>query len=545
MEDRVTRRNTGIFIALFLLCGLIHYFMRKEHPYIPDTVLFCVTFTIYASLILFWIQTVRDRLVRSISRGYTLAAALMMLLFLVLQTLKYRIEVSPFFTRLMWYLFYVPMITMPTLFLMTCIRFHSGKDSPLRDTAFLAPAGLLAGIVLTNDLHHLVFVPKIDPALLSGDTGSYSYGPLYWVICAWIGMTIVPGIFFLLWKVRGWKDWKRGLWPVLFIAALPLVTVFNDLLEARGYRKLYNMPETYIFSMLGVFEACIRSRLMPRNENYPEFFSRMGIPAMITDRNLVPVYSSAPALDVSQDRLRRALAAPQALDEDTRLFGKTLSGACAFWAVDESTLHRLNDRLEETNETIGLENQLIRYENEQQEEKARIDARNAVYAKAAKELYPVHKKIGALLGGMKPGTPGFRSQLARVCAYNAFVKRKTNFILTYTETDAIETEELYLAIREVTGFLNDCGVSASIDRQQQGILTYSDTMALYDGFLQITEELMPRITRMMLFLRKNSLLMTVDCRDAPSGKDIPCAVSSDYSDGLLYLTLTAEGGGKA
>ena len=67
----------------------------------------------------------------------------------------------------------------------------------------------------------------------------------------------------------------------------------------------------------------------------------------------------------------------------------------------------------------------------------------------------------------------------QVCVYNAFVKRKTNLILTYSETDRIDGEELYLAIREMAVFLNECGVTASVDREKAPnsylVLSWNDT----------------------------------------------------------------------
>ena len=62
----------------------------------------------------------------------------------------------------------------------------------------------------------------------------------------------------------------------------------NSTLKAKMSHCFYEVPEILIFCMLGVFEACIRSRLMPRNENYAAFFSAMKIPAMITNAALPP-----------------------------------------------------------------------------------------------------------------------------------------------------------------------------------------------------------------------------------------------------------------
>ena len=542
MEFRTIKRNTILFVAFLLLCGVLHFNERYDHPILPDTVVFCTVFAIYATLILFWMQTVRDRLIRSRSRNYTLSAGGLMMLYLLTRTLKYRIVNTTMLTRYLWYINYVPLILIPTLFLMACIRFHLAEDSPGKERLLLIPAGVLAVVVLSNDLHFLAFRPKVELSVLVGDTGTYSYGMVYFLTYAWIGITIASGVVLLLIKAQQLRDWRKTIPPLFFLALIPALTALNNSMRANGFYRIYEAPEINIFCMLGVFEACIRSRLMPRNENYPGFFAVMDTASVITDREFKPVYRTDLPLKATPDQMQASLERPQEPDEDTRLFGRNLQVGHAFWNVDDSVLHQLNNRLEEANETIGLENKLIQYENEQREERARLKARNAVYAKAAQELYPVQKQIAAMLEEMEPGTPEFRPKLAKVCVYNAFVKRKTNLILTYSETDRIDGKELYLAIREMAVFLNECGVTASVDRGKAESYSYADTLALYDSFLLITEAVLPRISRMLVFLQETGFRMVLNCEMPEDMLLTPCPVSAEKTDDLLYLTVSAKGG---
>ena len=539
------RKNTLWFIGFLLLGGLLHFSERNDHPFLPDTLVYCAVFALYTGLLLFWMQSVRDRLIRSRSRTYTMAAGGFMLLYLLIRTLKYRIVGIPALSRAFWYIYYAPLIMIPTLFLMTCFRFYSGKESPPRERVLLIPAVTLTAGVLTNDLHRLAFRPRVDMSLLIGDTGTYAYGGLYYAVYAWIGFTIALGVFFLLWKAHSLREWEKGLSPLLFLGAIPVLAAANDALWANGFHRVYQTAEIHVFCMLGVFEMCIRNRLMPRNENYPGFFAGMDSPAMVTNADLTPVYRTAAPLNALPDQLRASLKGPLALDEDTLLFGRALSAGCAFWIVDESKIHRLNERLEDANETIGLENRLIQYENEQREEKARLDARNAVYAKAAADLYPTQKKIAALLKKMQPGAPEYYPLMARVCMLNAYVKRKTNFILTYAESDPIDGEELYQAIREITVFLNFCGVFSSVDRQNPGAFLFHTALSLLDTFQTLIETMLPRMTKMMAFLRADSLLMTVNCPPPDALPETPLPVTAEPADGLLFLTVIVPKGGAA
>ena len=58
------------------------------------------------------------------------------------------------------------------------------------------------------------------------------------------------------------------------------------------------------------------------------------------------------------------------LQEGLWLHGKAVSAGNVFWAEDESALKRMRRELEDANETIEMENDLLRYENEQKEERA-------------------------------------------------------------------------------------------------------------------------------------------------------------------------------
>ena len=79
---------------------------------------------------------------------------------------------------------------------------------------------------------------------------------------------------------------------------------------------LYLLGEILAFCMPGVFGSSIRSRLMPRNENYPAFLAEVKLPALIADHDLAPICRSFMPQEVT----------PR---------------GCALWTVDECALHGL------------------------------------------------------------------------------------------------------------------------------------------------------------------------------------------------------------
>ena len=88
MEQRTTKRNTRIFTGFLLLAGFLHFFDPTQNLAL-NTFIFCAVFAIYAGLVLFWIRSVRIRLLPTRIRGYMTAAGLLMLSFLAMRVFKW------------------------------------------------------------------------------------------------------------------------------------------------------------------------------------------------------------------------------------------------------------------------------------------------------------------------------------------------------------------------------------------------------------------------------------------------------------------------
>ena len=145
--NKSVRRSTWLFVLFLLLGGLLHWNEYAEHPYLPSTPVYLLVFAIYAALLLCWLQSLRERLLRSAVREYVLLAGLLMLCYLIIRTFKYRVEAREALIRYLWYGYYVPIIGIPTLFLMTCICFYRTALAPSWEIALTVPAAALMVII--------------------------------------------------------------------------------------------------------------------------------------------------------------------------------------------------------------------------------------------------------------------------------------------------------------------------------------------------------------------------------------------------------------
>ena len=543
MKERLARsRPVALYILGLLLAGVCNVLCASENLLL-GTVSYCLNYMVYTALLLFWIQSVRTRLLPSRAKTYILAAAMCMFLLLFLRSWKYRgTELNTTAERYGWYAYYPPFVMMVTLFCMCCLRFSrlSGGGPRFDERLLLLPAGALSLAVLTNDLHHQAFrmLPEIQS--VSGN-GAYSRGPVYWAVFAWAGLCVGSGVLALIAAAGRRRDWRRVLFPLLLLGAIPCLAALQEIMQEWGLRFLFHLPEIEVFCVLGAFEYCIRGRLMAHNENYAGFFAAMETPAVITDRDFAPVYRTAAPLAAAPGDLPAALRRSVYPNADRRLSGMAIRAGYAFWEEDEGELRRMNERLQEANETLSLENELIRHENEMRERRARVESRNRIYGRVAEELYPTQERLAALLAGAAPGTDGFRRAIAVCSVMNAFVKRRSNLLLT----EAADSRELILALEESVRYLKYCGVEAAVLGRARREYTTGEMCALYDTFEALVEAFLPHIARLTVSLTDEGLRLMLDARETPLLPPTPLPVEIMRAEDCLFCTVRAGREGAA
>lgn len=548
-------RGPAAFLLLLLLGAVIHAYEKElsvlllkalGKPLDPDwtpfanTVLFVLHSLIYLGLALAWTASCRRRLLPSRERAYVLAAALSMLGFLLLRTVKFRIaDYDETMQRYCWYAYNLPLMLGTTLFWMTALRLRrQGGRGRFDERWLLLPALLLALLVLTNDLHLLAYRPKlVDGAWLLHDS-THLYGPVYYLCWAWAGLSFVFGLATLTrarWKRR---HTVRAFAPfgVLLLCASGLALQ----MVTPNRRPLFALAELSVFCVIGIFELCIRSRMIPSNERYGSFFAALRFPAVVTDRSFRPVYATAGGIAAEPAQLAEALRAPLRLSEDTRLLGRSLGGAYGFYVEDERELHRMNDRLAEANELLDSENELLAAENELRAQQARVDSRNRVYTMIAGRTYPAQRRVAALLAQADPNDAAFPGVMARTGMINAYIKRATSLLLA---DKTVTHRTLALALEESCRYIGYCGVTASVARTaaEDAPLDRETAFALLESFELLLEPLIGRLSLLFVLLDGEGLRLSLDCAPPDPLPETPLPVRSERTEDGWALRVRKGG----
>ena len=554
-----TLRSTLLFVLLLLAGAVIHAYEKElsllllrllGRPLDPDwapfanTVLFVLHSLIYLGLLLYWTASCQRRLLPSRERQYVLAAALSMLLFLLLRTVKFRIaDYDETLKRYCWYAYNIPLMLGTTLFLMTALRIRrQGKRGRFDERLLLIPALLLALLVLTNDLHLLTYRPTLVDGEWMVHDSTHLYGPVYYLYWAWVALSFVIGLLMLTrarWKLR--RNVKVfAPFGVLLLSASGLALQ----MVTPNRRPLFAVAELSVFCILSIFELCIRYRMIPSNERYGSFFASLPFPAVITDQTLHPVYATAGEVRAEPAQMSDALQAPVRLDEDTRLLGRRLGAACGFYIEDELELHRMNDRLEEANELLGSENELLAAENELHAQKAQVDSRNRVYMMIAERMYPAQRRVAALLAGADPKDASFSGVMARVGVINAHIKRATNLLLA---DETVNQRELLLALEESCRYLRFCGVRATVahSAEEDESIGRDAAFALMESYELLIEPLIGRLSLLFVSLNGGDLCLSVDCAPPEPLPETPLSVQAAKAEDGWELRIAVPEGGAA
>ena len=536
-------RNTILFVAFILLAGIINLFTHTRSALL-NSVMFSANFAIYAVLIISWIRSVTERLLPTKSRIYIIASGVLMLTYLILRIFKYRISHDAVTDRYSDYLYWLPLLYIPCLFLMSAIRISRGetekKLSP--ELKLLFPTTLLFILVLTNDLHNLVYIPQIELSSFRMVTGTYSYGIVSYFLYIWMAFMFFSAVILLFNITKKQPGIIMWMIMAILILWLSLELILLLLIRPSGLLCMYQSPEIKCFSMLALLEICIRSRLIAHNENYAGFFERLKLSMLITDEELKPVFKSAVAIDADEKDLKSVTRGPKYLNRDIKLNCGKIKAGYVFWTEDERELHELEARLKKANDTLSEENDLIKVENELKEKKAHLDAEAKVYKRINETIYPSQKRIEKLLDNKKPGDAGFCEALGEACVLNAYSKRKSNLLLIEEGNLPRKNRELFLALQETARFLECLGVEAAAVGGEYTDFSLSYVNSLYDTFQALVIEWLPYLKRLTVSITGKGIRVAVETTEKPQLPKTDLMVECAEEDGFTFLSIYGKEG---
>ena len=503
---------------------------------------------IYIMLFAAWGISVCRRIIQPQVRRYLTAISTLMVFWVTARTLRHLFAETPWALRHLWYLYYLPMLFIPLLALFVALSL--GKPDNFRLPKWTAllyiPTAALLLLVLTNDLHQLVFRFPEDAVVWMNE---YRYGIVYFPVVGWMVLCALTALVIMLVKCRVPNSRK--------VLVLPFVPVVLSVIYGALY--IFQLPwlrliagdVTVVFCLLiaATLESCIQCGLIQSNTHYNDLLLSCTLRVQLTDPEYQRLLSSRSAEPIPLQIMRQTETGPVRLDGGLRLSGAPVRGGHVLWTEDVSELLEVLEELQDVKDSLEDNNALLRAEYTLKAREAHIAEQDRLYNIIQRETAPRIKLLAELTDAFETmGDEAQRKQiLGKMAVIGAYLKRRSNLIFLADKTPLFQEKELHLTFGESMDNLELCGITCGLLSELEGPVEARQLMKMYDLFEEIVERSIDTMSTITVWIgpADGALRITINTDSAadlsPLGSDSVSALRDEDGEWQLCMVLRAGG----
>ena len=503
---------------------------------------------IYIGLFVAWGISVRSRIIQPQVRRYLTAVSALMIFWMTVRSIRYSLEEALWVMRHLWYLYYLPMLFIPLLALFVALSL--GKPDNFRLPKWTAllyiPTAVLLLLVLTNDLHQLVFRFPEDAVVWINE---YRYGIVYFPVVGWMVLCALTALVIMLVKCRVPNSRK--------VLVLPFVPVVLSVIYGALY--IFQLPwlrliagdVTVVFCLLiaATLESCIQCGLIQSNTHYNDLLLSCTLRVQLTDPEYQRLLSSRSAEPIPLQIMRQTETGPVRLDGGLRLSGAPVRGGHVLWTEDVSELLEVLEELQDVKDSLEDNNALLRAEYTLKAREAHIAEQDRLYNIIQRETAPRIKLLAELTDAFETmGDEAQRKQiLGKMAVIGAYLKRRSNLIFLADKTPVFQEKELHLAFGESMDNLELCGITCGLLSELERPVEARQLMKMYDLFEEIVERSIDTMSTITVWIgpADGALRITINTDSAadlsPLGSDSVSALRDEDGEWQLCMVLRAGG----
>jgi len=550
-----------------ILCVIIAAVIRNlsfANPYLNSICCFLRPF-IYIGLYSAWACSFRKRIIQKNTRRCLIFIAGLMIFWMFVRMCKYQMPYElPLALRYGWYLYYIPMQLIPTasLYLAFYMRQPENYRLPSWTHGLFLAALFLTGLVLTNDLHQLVFSfpeGKLGEAA-SYEVGVYGYGPAYYLIITWEIGCALAAVCMILFKCRVIRN-KKLLWFPFSAYGLAVAYGISYCLNLPFWR-LFTRDMTAAFCILFavMIESCIQCGLIPSNTGYAQLFQASGIAAQIIDTDGKICYRSKASGKIEREAVHLALKNPVMLENGIRLSGAPIRGGYVLWKENLSELQELLQELADRKEELKVANVIEEENLKAKKQMAKLSVKNQLYDKiqrqTSRQIILLTRLIDAY--ALAENEQQRKKILGKVVVIGAYIKRRSNLIFIAEHNSAISVRELELCLEETIRNLELSGAAAgffvskesppcSLSQMAGKMISSETAIRIYDFCEAVIEETLDSLSALTVSLKQENekliLSISAECEAnlTEAAERYGAEAEQDF-DGAWLLSFSGEGG---
>lgn len=503
VEGRKKALISGVIILLAVFAAYTFRLIGRGCFY-PTLFSYLRSF-IYIGMFAAWGLSVRQRIVQKQVRRYLTGVSLLLILWFTLRSAKYFIFWQPNVTRYLWYLYYLPMLFIPTLALLIAMSLGKPDEYKLPKSVLLlfAVSGVLLILVLTNDLHQLVFSFSKNADIWSDE--SYGYGVCYFAVIGWQVLCAAAAFVVMLFKCR-LKNRKLRFLPVI-----PLIVSLNYLvlnyIGIPWQKELFGDVTAFQSLMYMLcFEACIACGYIHSNSRYADLFaSSVGTSAQITDMSFNVRYAAMDTKPISREKMMHAIQSPVTLADGLNLHTMPIGGGYAVWTEDVSALLEARENFEGLAEELAERNEILRYEYKREARRRRVEEQNRLYDLLRCTTQAQINRISTLTKEYqkinKTEPTRAKTLLAEIAVLCSYIKRRKHLTLLADRDCSVAIAELVGAFTESLQALTLLNVRTTFFADSRlSVLPGKSAAEIFDFYEQVIESDLENISSIQVSL---------------------------------------------
>lgn len=460
---------------------------------------------IYIGMFAAWGLSVRQRIVQKQVRRYLTGVSLLLILWFTLRSAKYFIFWQPNVIRYLWYLYYLPMLFVPTLALLIAMSLGKPDEYKLPKSVWLlfAVSGALLILVLTNDLHQLVFSFSKNADIWSDE--SYGYGVCYFAVIGWQVLCAAAALVVMLFKCR-LKNRKLRFLPVISLIVSLNYLVLNYI-GIPWQKELFGDVTAFQSLMYMLcFEACIACGYIHSNSRYADLFaSSVGTSAQITDMSFNVRYAAMDTKPISREKMMHAIQSPVTLADGLNLHTMPIGGGYAVWTEDVSALLEARENFEGLAEELAERNEILRYEYKREARRRRVEEQNRLYDLLRCTTQAQINRISTLTKEYqkinKTEPTRAKTLLAEIAVLCSYIKRRKHLTLLADRDCSVAIAELVGAFTESLQALKLLNVRTTFFADSRlSVLPGKSAAEIFDFYEQVIESDLENISSIQVSL---------------------------------------------
>ncbi len=465
---------------------------------------------LYLLLFALWGFSLDRRIIQRQALHCLRLTAALMLLWLILRTLKYSVVTDLTAGRYIWYLYYLPMLFLPLLWVYIALSMGKSEDYRLsRGIGMLSiiPAALFL-LVITNDLHQQVFAFKSGVPGLPV-SGTYSYRPLYFICLGWMVVCMAFSLVCLFRKSRIPSGEGKRITPFVLGCAMLLYSILylSGIPAVRWWFGDMNVMFCLLYA--AIYESCIRCRMIPSNTGYVELFEASTLAACIADRSgRIVLRSRAAGKDMTCPQEGQRIVRPDGM----RISSAPISGGYAVWQDNVRQLAELRTRLNANKEEMERNKKKLKDAYLVQKSLHELTEKNRIY----NELEAKHSRQTAQMRQMlarceRSGPAERRSLLKKVLLLGTYIKRSANLYFLSSEYQWLPQQELRLTVDEAVRALTACGTECGVIYRTTEPMRASEVVRLFDLLEIVAETTVDDLRSLFISISDSAMDLSVEC----------------------------------